>query len=467
MDMATTQQKRSLRKLTFGAAAVGALASASLATPAQAQSSDALLNKLVEKGVLTVKEANDLKQETDQDFTKAYQVKTGLPDWVTSLKLTGDFRGRVENFRTDFGGNVDRTRYRYRLRFGPIITLKDDFEIGLRLASADANGGFGGNPLSGNTTLADGASRKFVYIDAAYAKWTPVHNDTWNLSATIGKMDNPFKTSWMVWDPDYQPEGAGFQGIYRFSDKQALRLNGGLFVLDELNQPTLANPASSHDPYVYGAQLIWEAKWTPKIETAFGVSAFSIASKENLDNLSVPNVNEGNTRNGAGILVYNYNPIVGSAALTYTLETFPFYKGAFPVRLAGEFMNNPGVPTQNEGYNFGVTFGKSSGKGTWEIFYRYQSLGADAWYEEVVDDDNSGFWRYNGTVGGGSYDPASFTGAIKGGTNIKGHLFRLGYGLTDSLNFNFTFYMNDLIHPIQPYAGATAMHLMADMLWRF
>ena len=43
-----------------------------------AQSVDALLDKLVDKGILTVKEANELKAESDKDFTKAYQVKSGM-----------------------------------------------------------------------------------------------------------------------------------------------------------------------------------------------------------------------------------------------------------------------------------------------------------------------------------------------------------------------------------------------------
>ena len=71
-----------------------------------AQSSDALLDKLVEKGILTTKEATELRQEADQNFNEAYKVKTGLPDWVDQLKLYGDFRGRMEtfNFQNDAPG---------------------------------------------------------------------------------------------------------------------------------------------------------------------------------------------------------------------------------------------------------------------------------------------------------------------------------------------------------------------------
>src|SRR5688500_10465735 len=51
-----------------------------------AQSVDSLLDKLVDKGVLTVKEANDLREESDKDFTKAYAAKSGMSEWVSALK---------------------------------------------------------------------------------------------------------------------------------------------------------------------------------------------------------------------------------------------------------------------------------------------------------------------------------------------------------------------------------------------
>jgi hypothetical protein len=61
-----------------------------------AQSADALIDKLVDKGILTVKEAKDLREEADKGFTSAYQAKSGMPDWVTAFKLNGDFRGRYD-----------------------------------------------------------------------------------------------------------------------------------------------------------------------------------------------------------------------------------------------------------------------------------------------------------------------------------------------------------------------------------
>src|SRR5438046_10292262 len=63
---------------------VGALASVAFCANAAAQSSDALLDKLVQKGILTADEAKDLRNETKKEFDKSYAAKSGLSAWVSS-----------------------------------------------------------------------------------------------------------------------------------------------------------------------------------------------------------------------------------------------------------------------------------------------------------------------------------------------------------------------------------------------
>ncbi len=92
--------------------AAGLVATGLSGANATAQSADALLNKLVDKGVLTAKEANELKAESDQGFTKAYQVKSGMPSWVTSLRINGDVRLRHESIYSESGNFPDRSRFR-------------------------------------------------------------------------------------------------------------------------------------------------------------------------------------------------------------------------------------------------------------------------------------------------------------------------------------------------------------------
>ncbi len=450
--------------------AASATALLACGAPVFGQSVDALLDKLVDKGVLTTKEANELKQESDKGFNTAIQSKFGMPDWVTGYKLNGDFRGRFEQNNAEASQYIERDRFRYRLRFGATMSLVDNFEVGLRLASGNPltggaiNGNPGGSPITANQDLNSLESRKFLWIDAAYGKWTPIKTAEWTVSGMIGKMDNPFQLSNMVWDYDINPEGAAFQIAYNPTSRHALKLNGAYFVLDEINQglgavPTL-NP--KHDPYTYGFQALWEAKWSPKFETSLGAAVFDIAHKDSLNAKAQPFYNSGNTRDVNGFLKYNMNPVVGTASATYTFDSFPLYSGAFPIKAIGEVMDNPAAPSNNKGFRVGGTLGKAGKKRTWEINYRYQRLEADAWFDALEDDDNGAFYA----TGNPQLIGTGKTSGWYGGTNVRGHLVQATYSFTDFLNFSFTCYLNDLIFNA-PGQSSQAGHFMADLMWKF
>src|SRR5665213_2413561 len=285
----------------------GAAALTAFTCQSHAQSSvDSLLNKLEQKGILTADETKALREENDMDttndFNSALNAKFPMAPWVKSYKISGDFRGRFEQFSGNDSALSDRTRLRYRLRFGIVAELMDNMEVGFRLGSGDpAPGSFStqGNPLSQNSTMQNNWSDNGLYIDAAYAKWTAINSGDWLLAATIGKMDNPFKFTWMVFDPDLTPEGGAINGAYTFNDKHSLTYAGGAFVLDE-------EPSNTHDPFMYGGQVLWNAKWSSKWSSSLGVGAFAIVSPEQLTTSNVPYINQGNTRSGKGVLLNNY-----------------------------------------------------------------------------------------------------------------------------------------------------------------
>lgn len=413
-------------------------------------SEDALLNKLVEKGILTSDEAKTLRTEADQDFTKAYAAKSGLPEWVSSLKLRGDLRLRAEQISFDTGAFPDRTRLRYRLRFGVVAAMKDDFEVGFQLASGD------GNPISNNTTLANNASKKPIGIDLAYAKWTPLHTGSWSGGLTAGKMENPFTFSEMVFDLDYTLEGAAIQFGYKLNDAQQFKLVGGGFVLNELK-------ASSHDPFLVAAQARWESSWSKEWKSSVGVAVLGITHDETLTTGSITDVNTGNTRTtlpGPGAApAYGFSPVVADAAVTWTGLTLPGYPGAFPVKLAVEFMNNPAASHQNSGFNGSLNLGKAGKHGTWELSYQFRYLEADAWFEELIDDD---FGAVYGTAS--RRGPAGF-GA---GTNVRGHILKASYSPYDSLTLSFGVYLTELVQRNGDDTGSDgALRLRLDALWKF
>ena len=459
----------------FSATLLAAAAGMTFTMIGHAQNVDSLLDKLVDKDVLTVKEANDLREESDKDFTKAYSAKTGMPEWVTAVKFNGDIRGRYESFFNDNDAFVDRNRFRYRLRAGFTMSLLDDFEVGFRLGSGDLDSAgtitTGEDPISSNQTFQNNAASKGIFIDTAYFKWSPFHTAKWSGAFTVGKMDNPFVFSDLVFDGDYTPEGAAQQFGCQINTAHALKLNIGEFVLDELG-------SSSADPWMVAAQLRWESTWNSKWSSSLGVSCLSIQEPDSLTSSSVPNINVGNlryaTRNAndtytLGAPVYDFNPIVVDAGVIYNLDSAPLYTGVFPVRVFGEFIHNPGASEDNEGWQAGVTFGKAGKRKTWELTYRYKFLGGDAWWEEVVDSDSGGFYQNAGPV---APAPAATTLRASGtgygsGTNIKGHVVKAGYSPFDHVTLNLTWFGLELIQPYAPGTDGFMNRIQADVNLKF
>ncbi len=446
-----------MKHTTKLALAAGALAA--VVPCAQAQNADSLIDKLVEKGILTTKEAQNLREESDKDFNRAYSAKTGLPDWVTSLRFNGDFRGRFEQHSIDNSGasSSDRNRWRYRLRFGATASLLDDFEIGFRLASGNPTGAFGGNPVSANTDLSDGASRKFLWLDTAYAKWTPVNNADWMAGVTFGKMDSTLALSPMVIDADYQPEGAALQLGYNLNENHSLKFNGVFWVLDEFNQ----GAGASRDPYLLGAQLVYDAKWTPKLDTSLSAALLDIQNKNNLTTGTAPDINGGNTHSASTAPDFNFHTVVLGGSTTYKLDHFPLYEAAFPIKLGGEWMKNLSSPIENEAWNLGITLGKAGHKGLWEIGYKYELLRGNAWYEELVDDDFGAY--YSAASAARNAGPG-----FKGGTNVKGHVLKTVYNFTDAFSGTMTLYFTEQVNNPFPGTGPTSVgHFLFDLMWKF
>lgn len=451
---------RKLRHLDLAVCA-GALALGSCdvlaQTPATGKSptssADAIINKLVEKGILSSKEAGELRADAAKESARGAGAKIGFGEWVNGVKINGDLRGRYEGFYADNPAAVDRNRFQYRLRAGVTFELKDQFEAGFRLAS---EGDTAGNPISSNQTFDNNASKKGVAIDLAYGKWHAIRGDQWTLSLGMGKLENPIAVTPLVIDPDYTPEGFSQQLAYHPNKNHTLKLNLGQFALEEL-APT------SNDSYLFGSQVLWDAKWGSHWQTALGGTFLGISGRENLSHSTgILNINEGNTHVGnlsAGAPQHDFNPIVLDGAVTYVLDSFPTYPGHFPIRLAGSYLNNPSAPSENEGYSAKLTFGKAGKKKQWEMSYEFRELQADAIWEELPESDFSAFNQSPQATG-------AKTGFIAG-TNIRGHIFRLGYSPFDALTLNVSYWVTENIQKSPTGSDSDLGRLQMDAIWKF
>ncbi len=425
---------------------VGAVAAVFVSASAYAQSSDALINKLVEKGILTTKEAKELREETDKDFNRAYAAKTGMADWVTALKFNGDFRGRYDGVFGDNDGGPflgDRHRLRYRLRFGATANLTDHFEVGLRLGSGEVSSAapsFGGNIFSGNTTLNNDASRKFIFIDLAYGRWTPKE---W-LDFQIGKMNGLFWMTDMVLDPDYNPEGAQEKITWHIvKDKHAVSFISGQWVIAE--NFAGSGKGINNDTYLFVNQIDWTSKWTDEFSTRAAIGAYNFANQQNISPALETFLNQNGTP-ASGPTAKNFNPIIVRAEATYALDSFPQYHGKFPISVAAEYVNNPAADHFNEAYNLGIAFGSNKQKGNWQFSYNYKKIeGASTWHG--LNDDDFGF-------------------SARGGTDVRGHQVTASYHMYDPFFINLRYMRTEQINNA-PKIPNYQDRIFLDLLWSF
>jgi hypothetical protein len=145
------------------------------------------------------------------------------------------------------------------------------------------------------------------------------------------------------------------------------------------------------------------------------------------------------------------------------LDKFPLYKGTFPIRIGGEYMNNTGADENNQGYWAGVFFGKSGKKGTWELSYRYKVLEEDAWFEEFVDSD---FGAYRQVA----FPSDGTNRGYRSGTGVQGHIVKAAYSVSDGFLVGATWFYTESTNPGEVDGKETESHqhrIQVDATWKF
>jgi len=441
-----------------------------------AQSADAIVEKLVQKGILTADEARELKDEANKGFKTAYAQKSGLPDWVSSFKVNGDFRGRYDGIFQSPGNygpsaapaansyaTEDRTQIRYRLRLGFVATMADHFEVGLRLGSGQVGStlgplGTGGGIFSQNQTLGGDGTAKYLFVDNAYAKWTPNEH----AMVQFGKFDNLIWFSDALVDPDYQPEGGQERVSARIGEKHELGATAAQWVIAENyagSTPGIAN----NDVYLFLNQIDLRSQWTKKASSRVAVGNYAFKNQNAMN----PDIERiiGKSQNGTPAVnipgslsgAQHFNPIVARGEFTYRLDSFPLFEGEFPVTLGAEYFVNPGANAApfagkaysgraNEGYNLGLVLGSSKRKHNWQVSYNFKTIESAAAWRGIIDDD----FGFNAL----------------GGTDVRGHLVRGSYRLFDAMSFGVSFFHTEQIaNPTGTQAKQD--RVFADVLWSF
>jgi len=371
-------------------------------------------------------------QETQQNknledaVSKAIDSKKigALPDslkWAENVKISGDLRYRYEMI--DEEGKKNRNRNRIRARLGITGKVTDDVEVGFRLATAEPFSSDKGDPISTNQTLDDAFSKKAIWLDLAYFKWSP-KDSGFNIFG--GKMENPFYRvgdNQLIWDSDLTPEGIAVKYTKPLGESDELFANGGGFWINEVSDGA--------DTGLWGMQGGLKHKFADESTLTGGASYYTYGNIEGSGPL-IGTGFQGNT-NSASKYVSGYD-------IVEVFGEYGFKLGETPAAAFASYVKNTSASTsQDTGWLVGGKLGKCKDPGSWELSYDYRDLEADAVLGALNDSD-----------------------FIGGGTNGKGHRFGYTYQLAKNLQGALTYFLDEKGNDNHGYD-----RLQADLIFKF
>lgn len=393
--------------------------------PVGAGEVDILIDKLVEKGILSKEDAQEVLKEVKGEAkkerdavvqeTKAALQKDGtlltaeLPGWIRNTKFKGDFRLRYQSDKMQ--GTDDRHRGRYRLRLGFVTELNDKIKVHFGLAS----GGKGGR--STNQTMQDHFDTEDIRLDYAYASYKPYGG----VEIIGGKFKNPiWRTSGLLWDTDIRPEGAAAT-FKKTCDNVELFLMTGVWILDE-------DKDDASDPMMYVLQ--------PGMKVGLGENAYF---KNAITYYDFSNVrghhDDADTTTSPD---QDFTSIAYSAelGLNTSIDEIPF------CALYGDAVNNLDTSNDDMGYLIGFKFGdkKVSKPCQWQAKINYRRLERDAWLDILPNAD-----------------------AYHGETNVKGYHLGVKVGLLKHVFGALNYFRIEKIKGDDP----TDHIFQADVIFKF
>ncbi|MDY6972751.1 MAG: putative porin [Thermodesulfobacteriota bacterium] len=447
-----------MKRIVYVMMTVVVLVMALGSSPCQGGEVDVLIKKLVEKGVLSNSDADQIIREIREESKivkeeirqpeltaaedKPQAGKSKLQKWITDIDFYGDLRLRHDTqwrHEEETGGerdNYHRNRERLRFRFGAKAQTTETTEVGFRLASGS------GFQNTTNQSFDEHARGKHIFIDRAYAAWKP----TKQVTILGGKHKNPLFTTQLVWDPDVNPEGVSESVRLSVSDRVSIFGTLGQWFIEELNVKD-----TNSDPVLLAFQCGSSIKLDKGVSLDLALSYYDF---QNLDDLEwedgVLSDKEEflgyNNKHGQqmvfddeGVLLNEFGCWELGAKLKFK-EILPV-----PVSVFGSYIKNSdadiddlvnggadpgdsdplgllayGGDDRDSGWQIGLSVGAKKEKGDCYMKYFYQELEDYAFPAVFVDSDFHG-----------------------GGTNNKGHYIQGRYYLRNNIQARATGYLTE------------------------
>lgn len=268
------------------------------------------------------------------------------------LKVSGDLRVRGQ---ADFSDDLDggRTTNQVRARIGATYAVSDHIGIGARLVTGDPD-----NPRSSDAQLTNWWDDLDVAFDLAY-----VQLGYENLRVQLGKIQQPFSRTELVWDGDINPEGA--------SANWRQSAGTGTVMANAIYSPIDERPMGD-DSYLRGAQF----GYGTAAGRAWRFEGHAAYYGYELDNLTTADAIDlrTNRRDENGQLLSDFHLLDVIATAEWTGGN-----PRWPIRVVGDYVKNLGaIDDQDTGFGIDVTAGRAKERGDWRITYGYAQTDVDA-----------------------------------------------------------------------------------------
>ena len=474
-------------------------------TAAMAQQSDALIDALVKKGVLSDQEAEEIRVDLSKEYNATSAGKIQLSSFISKLQLFGDARLRYEylNARTPAAGNnglaanADRDRFRYRLRLGATYTYDSHWSATVRLETATANNSTNVDFGRYFDKYGDSINVGLVYLEyqnqwslfdststvANGKSYSTVTDPGFTLTTDwrVGKAPKQILLSEAFWDGDTNPEGVaqefGFTNIG--VDGLSLYARGAEYFPGLANGSTGGSTTGIGNDEI-GSLLIgqlevkyaWDSNSNVRIAPMFMTETEATLGTTATLNQEVDSGNStGITPTTTTVGAHPYNTLGRLAVAAVPIEVnFKLFGqpnqvwGTYGANLEGQDRLNSlgyqGQHGQNTFWNAGYQIGQSKKKGDWMASAEYRWIETASYTPNLSESD----WADN-TL------------------NQQGFVLRAGYNLTDFLFGQVSFYHSN---PIETgpghngslpaggvaYAGAGTYdgqvdRVQVDLSWKF
>jgi len=328
--------------------------------------------------------------------------------FIDQVTIKGDFRVRYEYL--DYGFNdsddVNQEHFRSRFRLGGIWQNKaENWVVGAGVATGSAS-----NPTSTNDSW--GTTNSFDHsefnLDYAFAK------HTWNdYSMTLGQMENPYVTTWTMYDPDVR-----FTGLtLAYGAKEGVFATASAYGAQE----RILSDGGTNTSMLYMGQVGYKNKFSEK-------GKYTLAAGYQLYDQEFINQN-----NRLGDIDEDqYGLSIGDL---YGDVTFP--AGPMTMKLYGQVWMNfeadgdvgesqaVGINQNPDDNDLGWVLGLNANIEQFHFGYAYAYVEADSLYGYLSDADFG-------------YDY----------TNKQGHRANVGYDITKNWAVDFNFFLVDRIEDI-------------------